>query len=146
MNQFFPARAIANAAGVCVKTIRERARRERWTSKWQGRRVQYKPPYRLQKLLKPALRPISNQPRVLRELLRAAAVAGFMLEMRRNSRCGIEQALIITASKYRHLFKFSPRALRRWVWLVSHNGVAALQERKSGVVGRKPMSLERILR
>lgn len=145
---FFPARTIAKAERIAVDTIRYRARRGRWPAKWQGKRVKYRPPGRLQKLLKPALaaQPFLNEQRLFRELLRAAVVAGFMLELRHNAKCGIERALIVTASKYRHLFKFSPFALRRWVVAVQRGGLAALQERKAGVVGRKPMRLERILR
>lgn len=149
MNQHFSAQTIAHAAGACVKTIRSRARREQWPLKWQGKRVQYQPPYRLQKLLKTApssKQPLLNQPQVLRELSRAVAVAAFALEMRRNTRLGVEEALTVTASRHKRLFAFSPRALRRWVSLVSRGGLAALQERKVGVVGRKPMRLERILR
>ena len=142
VNNFFPAKTIANAAGICIETARARARRKRWPLRWQGKRVKYRPPYRLQKMIKPAF----DEQRILRECLRAAAVAGFLLEMRRNARVGIEQALEVTASKYRHLFKFAPRALRRWVSLVQRGGVAALQEHKAGVVGRKPMRLEGILR
>jgi hypothetical protein len=142
VSNFFPARTIAKANRIAVDTVRYRARRGRWPVKWQGKRVKYLPPGRLQRLLKPAL----NEQRLLRELLRAVAVAGFMLELRRNAKCGIERALIITASKYRHLFKFSPFALRRWVIAVQRGGLAALQERKAGVVGRKPFRLERILR
>ncbi|MGH8022438.1 MAG: hypothetical protein ACRED1_02570 [Limisphaerales bacterium] len=148
MSNFFPARAIAKVERVSVHTIRYRAGREQWPSQWQGNRVRYMPPLRLRKLLgsiAPA-RPFCGEPRVLRELLRAAAVAACVLEMRRNAQCGIERALTTTASKYRHVFKFSPRALRRWVSLVSGGGLAALQERRAGIVGRKPMRLERILR
>lgn len=142
MTKFFPARKIANVAGNCVETVRARARRERWPLKRQGKRIKFSPPSHFQKLLKPEI----DEERLLRELLRAAAVAGFMLELRRNARMGIEQALVTTASRYRRLFKFSPWALRRWVAAVQRVGLAALQERKTGVVGRKPTRLERILR
>jgi hypothetical protein len=142
VSEFFPARTIAKARRTNVNKVRYQARRERWPVKRQGKRVEYKPPFRLQKQLSNPL----NEPRLLRELLRAAAVAGFMLEMRRNARIGIEQALVTTASRYRRVFQFSARALRRWLSLVQRNGLAGLQERKAGTVGRKPMRLERILR
>ncbi|MGH7942405.1 MAG: hypothetical protein ACREFR_15160 [Limisphaerales bacterium] len=147
MNNFFPAQAISNAAGVSVKTLRRRAQREQWPLVRQGKRVLYQPPYRLQKLLGPVLPShFWNQPRAMRELLRAVAVAGFALELQRNAKSGIELALKTTPGKYRRLFEFSPRALRRWVVLVSRGGLAALEERKAGIVGRKPTRLERILR
>ena len=87
-----------------------------------------------------------ENPRLLRELLRAAAVAAFILEMQRNPKLGIERALVITAGNFPRVFRFSARVLRRWVSLVEANGLSALQEHKAGVVGRKSMRLERILR
>jgi hypothetical protein len=144
---FYTAGTIARSKGVDAKTIRLRARRERWQSRRQGNRVEYRVPFDLAKSLKgisPKLS-LADQPRALRELLRAAAVASFILELRRNPRYGVERALAVTASNFRRVFKFSVRGLRYWVSAVEASGIAGLKEHKAGVVGRKSSRLERIL-
>ena len=148
MSRFLPAQILATAKGVAAVTIHRQARRERWPSRWEGNQLLYKSPRGVARNVKSiSYRPsLLNQPRVLRELLRAAAVAAFILEMRRNPKCGIERALVLTSEKFPRVFEFSPRALRRWVSLVEADGITALQEHKAGIVGRKSTRLERILR
>ena len=145
MSRFLPATIIASANGVTAKTVHRQARRERWPLRRQGNRVKYIAPRGMLKAVNVKASPL-DQPRLLRELLRAAAVAAFILEMQRNPKCGIERALSLTSEKFPRVFEFSPRALRRWVTLVEADGITALQEHKAGIVGRKSTRLERLLR
>ena len=148
MKTFFPASVIAFASNVCPKTAHRRARRAAWAKQKFGNRFDYAVPRSLRLAcaalsVKPS---IFNQPRTQRELVRAAAVLAFYLYVRRNPKRGLELTLRDVASDFRHLHKFSPGILRRWVRAVEHGGVAALREQKVGRVGRKSSRLERILR
>lgn len=138
---------IARVEGVCAETVHRRARRERWPSRLRGNRIVYAAPRRLGRQLEKAspMPSLLDQPRILRELLRASAVATFILEMRRNPGGGIENALATIASKYRRVFQVSPRVLRRWISAVERGGIVALRDRRPGNSGRKPAHLERIL-
>ena len=144
----FPARAISTAIGVSAKTVHRRAQRDGWRKYQRGYRVDYVVPrsLRLDYQALATAPAIFYQERTLRELKRAVAVLGFALEMRRNPHGGIERALKVTAANFRHLTKFSPHALRRWVSAVERGGLPALQEHKVGHVGRKSARLERILK
>jgi hypothetical protein len=144
---FYPARIISAAEGVCSRSVHRRASRERWPTAKRGNRLEYAPPRRLRRSCAALVKvtPIWQQPRTLRELLRAAAVLGFCLRVRREPARGTRAAFRQTAADLRRLFKFSPTALERWVSGVARDGLAALRENKLGRVGRKSARLERIL-
>ena len=89
--------------------------------------------------------PIWDQPRTIRELLRASAVLGFCHRVQHDPKHGIERALQETVSDFRHLVTISTRTLRAWVSAVERGGLAALSEKKIGRVGRKSSRLEVIL-
>lgn len=149
--QFFTARQIARAAGVDAKTVRNRARREDWPMKQQGNRFTYRAPKKWLRsrcniaAVTPMLA-ILDKAETLRALRRAAVVLGFALELKRNSKCGIESALARTVSNFRHLMPFSVRALRVWIAGVARTGLGALHEKKFGRVGRRARDLNRILK
>lgn len=145
--KFFPARIISEADGACSKTIHRRATREGWPKVKRGNRLEYAPPRRLRRSCAALVKitPIWQQPRTLRELLRAAAVLGFCLRVQRKPAQGTRVALKETSADLRRLFRFSPTALARWVAGVERNGLPALRENKLGRVGRKSARLERIL-
>jgi len=144
---FFPSSVLAQVLDVDKSTVRRRAERENLPHRRQGNRDEFCPPRavcRRCKGLSPAS-PIFDQARAMRELHRCAAVLGFLLELERNPRRGIERALKRTSSNFRHLMRFTPMSLRRWVTAVKRRGLAGLMERKVGVVGCKSARLERIL-
>lgn len=144
---FYPVRIISAAEGVCSKSIHRRARREHWPKVKRGNRLEYAPPRRLHRSCAALVKatPIWQQPRTFRELLRAVAVLGFCLRVRREPARGTRAAFRQTAADLRRLFKFSPTALQRWVSGVERDGLAALRENKLGRVGRKSAQLGRIL-
>ena len=145
---FFPARVIARAAGVNTKSVLRRARRENWPSDGRAYRAEFTPPRGLLRRcvkLCPQQR-VFHQPATIRALLRASAVCVFCFSVQRNPRRSIERILREVASDFRHLKKFSTTTLRHWISAVERGGLAALCERKIGIVGRKPARLERILR
>ena len=147
-SRFYTAGQIARVAGVTANTIRRRAARERWPAQPLGNCVAYRAPRRLGRKIF-AVRPIFailNDSETLRALDRAAAVNGFIREMKRNSKCGIERALSLTVSKFGHLMPLSVRALRRWINNVARDGVRALHEHKAGRVGRRAKDLNKILK
>jgi hypothetical protein len=144
---FFPARVISSVVGGCSRTARRRARREGWPLRQRGNLFEYEVPRNLRRrcaALSP-VPPIWDQPRTIRELLRAAAILGFCRRIQRNPRHGIERALQETASDFRHLLKFSTRTLRAWISAVERGGLTALREQKVGRVGRKSNRLESVL-
>ncbi len=144
---FFPASVIAAAVKVTSKTAHRRAKREQWAKRQRGNHFEYAVPARLHgscAAVAPAPA-IFDQARTLRELMRAAAVLGFCLRVHRNPTHGIERALRDTASDFRHLHKFSPTALRRWIRATERGGLTALREQKAGRVGRKSNRLEAAL-
>jgi hypothetical protein len=147
-SRFYTAGQIAKADGVTPNTIRRRARRERWPSQPHGKHVAYRAPQRLGRKIF-AVRPvfsILNDVEILRALDRAAAVNGFIREMKRDTKCGIERALDLTVSNFRHLMPFSVRALRCWINNVVRGGLGALHERKAGRVGRRARELHKVLK
>jgi len=146
--QFFTAAQIVSGLQVSAKTIHRRARREGWPKRQRGYRVEYRPPARVRRLCEastPATA-IFYQPARIRELKRAAAVLGFVLEMQRNPQRGIERALAATEKNFQHLLPFSVRALRQWIHAVEQLGLAGLAEHKLGNVGRKSARLHKILK
>lgn len=150
--QFFTPRQIARAACVDPGTVRRRARREAWPMKQHGNRFTYRAPKKwlrsrlnMMATARPMLS-ILDKAETLRALHRAAVVLGFVLQLKRDPRCGIERALMQTVSQFRHLMPFSVRVLRRWIGLVARDGLGALHERKIGRVGRRARELHKILR
>ncbi|HXR47599.1 MAG TPA: hypothetical protein VN784_09180 [Candidatus Limnocylindrales bacterium] len=147
---FFTARVIADALRVSQKTVHRRARRENWPARSNGYRIEYRVPRSVLRLCQAsASSPIPSilyQPARIRELKRAAAVLGFVLEMQRDPQRGIEWTLQATVKRFKHLMRFSVGILRRWVSGVEGGGVAALAEHKAGRVGRKAARLDKILR
>lgn len=145
---FFTARVIASALGVSQKSVHRRAKRESWQNRSDGYRVEYAVPRALRRLCKTraGVPSILYQDRLIRELSRAAAVLGFVQEMRRDPRGGVEHVLDATVKNFHHLISFSKSSLRGWIAGVERDGLPALKERKAGHVGRKSARLERILR
>jgi hypothetical protein len=92
------------------------------------------------------LKTILDKDELLRALDRAAAVNGFVRELRGYPDRGVERALIRTASNFRHLTGISPRSLRRWVSAVLRDGLSGAHERKLGRVGARARVLHKILK
>lgn len=112
-----------------------------------GNRAKYSVPRHLVARLKqsaPALS-IFEQGETIRALNRACAVRGFIQEMQRNPKQGIERALNITVSRFQRLTPLSVRALRRWIQNVERDGLGALHENKAGRVGRRAAELHKML-
>jgi hypothetical protein len=144
---FFPARVISSVAGCCSRTVKRHALREGWPKRQRGNLFEYGVPRSLRRrcvALAP-VPPIWDQPRTIRELLRASAVLGFCRRVQHDPKHGIERALQETVSDFRLLVKISTRTLRAWVSAVDRGGLAALSEKKLGRVGRKSSRLEIIL-
>jgi hypothetical protein len=146
--RFYTVRQIARATGLDKATIRRQARRENWPMQPRGNRFEYAVPGHLVSALKAAApaRSILDRAETIRALDRAAAVNGFVREMRRDPKCGIETALARTVSNFRHLKDFSVRVLRHWTQAVERGGLGALHEHKLGRVGRRATALHKILK
>lgn len=144
---FFPARVISSVAGCCSKTVKRHALREGWPKRQRGNHFEYGVPHSLRRrcMTLAPVPPIWDQPRTIRELLRASAVLGFCHRVQHDPKHGIERALQETVSDFRHLVTISTRTLRAWVSAVERGGLAALSEKKIGRVGRKSSRLEVIL-
>lgn len=145
---FFKASAIATAMGKDRGIVRRLARRGRWRVQRYGNRVAYRVPQGLRaRCVEISPGPsLFERPEIILGLKRAAAVLGFILEMERDRKLGVERALALTVSRYQRFMRCSMRALRRWVRAVERDGIGALIDGRRGRSGRRSAFLHTLLR
>ena len=142
-SNYFSGALIARAARTYKRALRRRALRERWPSRRRGNCIEFTPPRSLiskcralaAKAAPTGLHAFrftdSMRAEIVRVLLRLQAV----LELFRRIETGepYEKSLLWVS----RTFNCSAASLRRWQRAFSVRGIAGLEERERGVVGRK---------
>jgi len=145
---YFPAEAIAEAAGLSSKTIHRLAKKENWPLAFgKGLKLLYSPPERYRvgltgaaEQMPAAARGISNSKRW--DGLRASLKFAALCELDRlvQMGVGVEEALATVEAAF--TFECSVSSLRRWQAAYASEGFPGLLDRRPGRSGRKEKSDE----